>query len=82
MRTADRAWLTFGAGVLAYEILAPTDELLSYGCDRYLQAHPWLTRAFIGVTALHLLNAIPGYLDPYHGFGVAILRMKGRNVTR
>ena len=82
MRMASRAWIALGGGVLAYEVFAPTDELLSYGCDRYLEAHPWLTRAVIGMTALHLLNALPGYLDPYHGFGVAVLRMKGRNVAR
>lgn len=81
MRCSDQAWLTLGASILAYEVLAPSDELLSFGADRYLQSHPVLTRAVILITALHLANWMPARLDPWHGFGLAVLHGK-RHVTR
>ena len=80
MKTADGAWLALGASVLTYELFA--DDLLSYGCDRYLEARPGLTRSIIVITAAHLCNWLPPQLDPYTGFGQFILRMKGRNVAR
>lgn len=67
MRGADHAWLALGAGVITYESLCGTDELLSIGVDRYLEAHPWITRAVIGLTALHLCNALPVWADPWSG---------------
>jgi len=33
---------------------------------RYLEADPWLTRAVVGAVAAHLLNVIPGAVDPLH----------------
>lgn len=65
MRAADKAWLAMAAGVLAYELAAPDGELLSDGVDRYLDRHPWLTRAVIAATALHLINATPARIDPF-----------------
>ena len=80
MKTADGAWLALGASVLTYELFA--DDLLSYGCDRYVEARPWLTRSIILITAAHLCNWLPPQLDPFSGFGLLVLRMKGRNVAR
>ncbi|MGH3956493.1 MAG: DUF7427 family protein [Mycobacterium sp.] len=66
MRTADRAWLALGAGIVAYELAAPRGELLSEGVDRYLARRPWLTRAVVVVLAAHLLNVLPEPVDPLH----------------
>lgn len=66
MRAADRAWLTLGAGVVAYELACPRGELLSEGVDRYLVRSPWATRLAVAGVALHLLNVLPGALDPLH----------------
>lgn len=74
LRSADKAWIALGAAVVTYEVLA--DDLLSYGCDRYLEARPWLTRAVIITTAAHLLNWLPGRIDPFHGFGLLVLKGK------
>lgn len=63
--TAKRAWVVMGLGILAYEMAAPPGQLLSEGADRSLTKYPWLTRAAIGVTALHLANALPEQVDPY-----------------
>jgi hypothetical protein len=63
--SAERAWGILGLGVLAYELACPTGQTLSEGCDKALEAHPWLTTAAIGVTALHLANLIPPQLDPF-----------------
>jgi hypothetical protein len=65
MRAADWAWLTLGCGVLAYERSAPPGELMSEGVDRYITSHPWITSGVIVITALHLLNRLPGFCDPY-----------------
>ena len=66
MRAADKAWLALAGGILAYEIRAPRGELMSEGVDRYLEAHPWLTRAVVAAVVGHLLNVLPGPLDPLH----------------
>jgi hypothetical protein len=63
LRTADVAWLSILAGVIAVDLASrPT---LSQAMDEYLQAHPWLVRAGVALTALHLLNLIPGLCDPW-----------------
>lgn len=66
LRPSDRAWLALAAGVVGYELAAPRNELLSEAVDRYLEAHPWITRVTVTAVALHLLNFIPGQLDPIH----------------
>lgn len=63
--TAARGWLAIAGLVTAYELAAPQGELLSEGVDRALNSHPLLTKAAIGVTALHLVNMIPERLDPF-----------------
>lgn len=55
--TAERAWLSMGLGILAYELAAPDGQLLSEGVDRALIKHPTATKIAIGVTALHLANS-------------------------
>jgi len=66
LRPADKAWLTLAVGVVGYEIWAPRGELLSEGVDRYLEARPWLARVVVWTVAAHLLNMLPGPLDPLH----------------
>lgn len=63
--TAKRGWIAMGLGILAYELACPQGELLSEGVDKALNAHPLITRAAIGVTALHLANLIPDTIDPF-----------------
>lgn len=66
MRPADRAWLTLASGIVAYELAAVEDELLSEAADRYMSAHPWITRAVTAAVAMHLCNIIPDRYDPLH----------------
>lgn len=71
MRPADKAWVTLGVGVLAYEIAADEGELFSDAADRWMLSHPWITRAVVASVAMHLCNAIPDSCDPLHWlFGV------------
>jgi len=72
LRPGDTAWLALAAGVVAWEIAGA--ELLSEAVDRYLEAHPWLTRAVIAIVALHLANLLPERLDPLHQIAVAARR--------
>jgi hypothetical protein len=65
LHTAEIAWLALGAAVLAWELSAPENHLLSEGADRALKRAPILTRAAIAITALHLANALPPRIDPY-----------------
>lgn len=64
--TAERAWAAMVASIIAYEVAAPPQQLLSEGIDRLLIRHPIATHAVIGVTALHLLNLLPDRADPLH----------------
>lgn len=66
MRSGDWAWCVVGAGVLAYDVAAKSDELLSQACDRYLVTHPVITRAAVLYVAAHLLNVVPNRFDPLH----------------
>ena len=49
-------------GVLVYDVLAPDGETLSEGADRWLERHPYLTRAVIMTVARHLVNELG--IDP------------------
>lgn len=64
--TANEAWLALGAGILAYELIAPPGQLLSESVDRGLEKHPLLTTVVIGYTALHLANLLPKNADLFH----------------
>lgn len=66
MRASDLAWVALGAGVIAYDVLAAENEMLSEAADRYMLAHPWLTRAAAFTVAAHLCNVVPPRADPIH----------------
>lgn len=59
------AWCSLIAALLAYETQAPRHELLSYALKRYSRKYPWLIRIGIIATALHLLEWLPLWLDPW-----------------
>lgn len=64
--TAKNSWLALGAGVLAYELVCPSGELLSEGIDRAIDKYPKAVPFAIGYTALHLMNMLPKEVDAYH----------------
>ncbi len=63
MRPADRAWLTLGAAVLAWDAFCPADEMLSEASARYAAARPVLSRLAIAYTAGHLMHVWPEEVD-------------------
>lgn len=81
MREADVAWLILALLIVAYEIFAPPGELLSEGWDRYLQSYPFLARLLPLVVTLHVINALPDRLDPFHQ-GSGLLRRLGEIIDR
>lgn len=68
MRPADKAWLTMAAGIVAYELIAPDEELLSAGWDRYMLGDRKVKRVAAHATpflvAGHLTNRLPIWADP------------------
>lgn len=70
--TSKRMWAAIGLGVLAYELSAPSDSNSLGGADRSLVKYPIITRAAIGITALHLANLLPDRFDPFS----ALARLK------
>ena len=68
VRKADRGWVLLAAYVAAHNVRAAGrgDEMLSMAVDRYLVAHPLLTRAVVAVIALHLTNCLPERFDILH----------------
>ena len=72
----DRAWVILGCGVVAYELVAADEELLSEAADRWMVRHPWLVRAVAFLLAAHVANAIQPRYDPVHRlFVVTRLRL-------
>lgn len=67
MTSADKAWITLGAGVLCYDLLAAPGMTMSEGADAWMLRRPWLVRAVAFTVAAHVANAIPSRLDPIHG---------------
>lgn len=69
MRPSTKAWGVLIGGVVAYDVLSPRGETLSEGIDGALE-HSLYRRAAvisaIAVTALHLSNALPEKVDPFH----------------
>lgn len=65
MRQSDLAWLTLVVGVMVYESRAPRHELLSHALKRYSRKYPWLVRFAVLATALHLLEMLPLWADPW-----------------
>ena len=66
MRAGDRAWVILGCGVVAYELVAADEELLSEAADRWMLRHPWLVRTVTFLLAAHIANAIQPRFDPVH----------------
>ena len=66
--------------VLAHEVTADDGQMISHVWDRLMQRAPITTIAgtigFATVTVAHLLNALDRHprLDPYAGFGFAVIR--------
>lgn len=66
MRPADRAWIALATGVVAYDVLAPPQQTLSEGADRYMKHHPWITRGVAFALAGHVCNLLPDRYDVIH----------------
>lgn len=66
LRQADYGWLAVAAVVVAAEVTAAPDEMLSHGAARYKAAHPVLTTSVVVITAAHLLEWLSPEVDPYH----------------
>lgn len=74
MQQAEAVILAGVATIAAYEVhFRRSNQLISHGFDRLLIKHPILGRVIIGVTALHLANALDGphlkWVDPYKWVG-------------
>lgn len=64
--SAPRAWAVLAAGIALYDLTCPNGQMLSEGVDRALERGPAAkaaTLGLIGITALHLANAIPERYD-------------------
>ena len=79
--TGEIAWAAMGLGIVAYEIVAPDDQLLSEAVDRFLLKHPHITRAAIVLIAAHLLNLIPNRYDPIH-HTASVVRLQRKYLDR
>lgn len=68
--SANKAWLIIGGFVFVHNIIQAGRgrELLSEAVDRWIIAHPWLTRLIIALVATHLMNLIPKVADPFYHF--------------
>jgi hypothetical protein len=76
LRPADRAWITLAVGVVAWDVLCEPGEMLSEASARYAKKHPVVAYAVIGSVAAHLTARIPPWVDPIHGLGVGLRRLK------
>ena len=61
MRPSTKAWVALGAGVAAYDVLAPPGETMSERVDDWIEVHPVATITAVGAVALHLLNVFDNY---------------------
>lgn len=64
MRPSQRAWIAFGVGILAYDVLAKDEETLSEQVYRWDASHPILTYVVIEIVHRHLTQQLPA--DPIH----------------
>lgn len=66
--SAKRAWGALALSIVAYEIACPKGETLSEGIDRLMETGKGKALAIgaVGLTAAHLINAIPEKYDPFH----------------
>ena len=77
LRPADKAWLSLAFGVLAWDLLCPDDEMLSEASSRYAASHPLVAYAVVVSVALHLVDRLPSWIDPIHGLGIGVRRLRG-----
>lgn len=73
LQPSDRAWITLGAGVLAWNVYCDDGGTLSEACDRYLLRHPWLVRGVAFALAAHVCNLVSPRFDVIH-LGFAAMR--------
>lgn len=64
MQPADRAWLTLAAGVIAWDVVCPHDEMLSDASARYTKNHPLAWGGLVIYIAGHLIHVWPRRVDP------------------
>lgn len=74
MRSADRAWIALGVGVVSYDVLAPQGQTLSEGADHYMLKHPWITRGIAFALAAHVCNLVKPEWDAIHLLFAAVRR--------
>ena len=65
LKPADMVWLLIAVIVVGYDGRCHPDATLSKAVDRYLSRRPWLTRAIVVLTACHLINIWPKWVDPW-----------------
>ena len=65
MKPRHRAAAALLAGAVIWEFAAPEGELLSHAADDYVARLPVISRAIFVITALHLSNLLPMWIDPY-----------------
>lgn len=67
LRTGDVAIIVGAAAIAVYEKRVTEDEdLVSCRVAAYKRHHPILTHAVVWITAAHVLELLPGSVDPYH----------------
>jgi hypothetical protein len=74
MEHGDWAWCIIAAGITAYELKAPSGQLLSQAVSKYRQHHPIITDVAIIYIAAHLLRRWPPRIDPLHLLGARMGR--------
>jgi len=73
-RAGTIGWIGLGAGVLAFDVLAPETLTSAYG--RYLErpVSRIIAVGALAVTAAHLVGALPNQVDPFVQFSERLLK--------
>jgi hypothetical protein len=74
VQPADRAWVALAAGVLAWDVVCPPQQMLSQASARYKAAHPIAWQATIVYVAGHLAHVWPQRYDPLSRLATAFGR--------
>lgn len=72
MQQAEKVCLAIAVFIAYYEATCDDGQLISEAFDRFLEKYLVLGRLLIGLTALHLANALDGrwrWVDPYKWIG-------------
>jgi hypothetical protein len=75
MQSRDRAVIALMGGVVLYDLTSAPGQTISEALDDYLEKHPVLTCACVGLTAAHLLNRLPWWVDVWGLFFKASARV-------